>query len=98
MKQEGDREFLRILDELQDLHKLKGQDYGSDDDPLANLRASVEVGIEPWKYCWARAKEKVRRMDAYCNRGTLSNEGVEETLKDIASCVILVLRLIREQQ
>src|SRR3990167_4090092 len=40
--------FHDILQELGALHDRKQRDYGRDDDPFANVRASNEWGIEPW--------------------------------------------------
>lgn len=94
----GDEKYLAILDELRELHLKKSADYGSDEDALANLRGSVDVGIEPWRGAWLRALDKVRRMNRFCVKGTLANEGVEDTLKDLAAYSCLVLRLFRERE
>jgi hypothetical protein len=51
----GDTKFLAILDEMRDLHVRKSQDYGTDADPLANIRASEEIGVPAWKGAWLRA-------------------------------------------
>lgn len=67
-----------------------------DADPLANLRASTEIGIEPWRATWLRAKDKVKRIDAFCVKGTLANEGVEDSLMDLAAYALLALTLRRE--
>lgn len=94
----GDPQYLTILDELRELHLKKAADYGSDEDPLANLRGSADVGIEPWLGAYLRLKDKTRRMDRFCVKRKLENEGVEDTLKDMAAYALLTLRLYREQQ
>ncbi len=94
----GDAGYLQILDEMRELHIKKAEDYGVDGDPLANLRGSSDIGIEPWRATWLRALDKVRRINAYCKKGTLANEGVEDSLKDLAAYSILALRLFREVQ
>ena len=92
----GDKEYLKILDEMRELHIRKAKDYGSDGDPLANIRASEEIGIPAWKGAWLRAKDKVKRIDQYCRKGTLANEGVEDSFADLAAYALIALRLFRE--
>lgn len=88
----GSHEFRAKLRALRLLHAKKATDYGSDDDPFANIRASEMSGIEPWRGAWVRASDKVFRMNRYCNRGSLANEGVTDTLEDLASyCLITSL-------
>lgn len=93
---QGHAGYLALLDEMRALHLKKSADYGSDQDPLANLRASAEVGIDPWRATWLRAKDKVKRIDRYCQRGSLVNEGVEDSLLDLAAYAMLAVILHRE--
>lgn len=89
--------YFKLLEEMADLHEKKARDYGSDHDPLANIRASMEIGVEPWKGAWLRAKDKVKRIDQFCLKGELANEGVEDSLMDIAAYSLIALLLFREQ-
>ena len=89
--------FLALIEEVRLLHEKKAADYGRDADPLANLRASVEVGIEPWRATWLRAMDKVTRINTYCQKGTLANEGVEDSFMDLAAYALLALTLFREE-
>ena len=95
-KEPGHPGFLAILDEMKRLHQKKATDYGSDADPLANIRRSEEVGVRPWLAAWIRAKDKVGRIDQFCKRGTLANEGVEDSLMDLAAYSVICLLLFRE--
>lgn len=95
---QGDAAYLKLLDDLRELHLLKSADYGKGIDPLANLRGSTEIGIEPWRASYLRLKDKTRRMDAYCVKGSLANEGVRDTLLDAAAYALLTLRLFEEGQ
>lgn len=95
-QQAGHPGFLALLDEMLALHQKKAADYGSDRDPFANIRASAEIGVEPWKGAWLRAKDKVKRIDEFCRRGELSNESVEDSLLDLASYALICLVLRRE--
>src|SRR4051812_3008223 len=78
----GDPTYLRLLDELRALHIRKAADYGRGNDPLANIKASEQIGIPAWKAAWLRAKDKVHRIDTFCLNGKLANEGVEDSFKD----------------
>lgn len=93
----GSAEFRAKLRALRVLHSLKATDYGSDDDPFANIRASANSGVEPWRGAWVRASDKVFRMNRYCNRGSLANEGVTDTLEDLASYCLITSILHAEQ-
>jgi hypothetical protein len=92
----GDPRFLRILDEMRELHVLKAQDYGEDEDPLANLRASEDLGIPAWIGTMVRAKDKVKRIEAFVKNGKLANEGVIDSLNDLA-CYAILARILYEE-
>lgn len=87
---ESTLKFIGLLYEMSEMHHNKSADYGSEEDPLANIRQGAEaVGIEPWRGCFLRMMDKVQRLKTYCSRGTLANEGVRDTLLDLASyCLI----------
>ena len=94
----GSREFLAVLDELRELHLRKTLDYGVDDDALSNIRSSAEVCNMPaWAGCVLRMMDKMHRLKAYFRRGKTEFDGVEDTLKDIASYAAIALVLYREQ-
>lgn len=94
---QGNPEYLKLLDEMKALHLKKSADYGSHEDPLMNLRASKEIGIEPWLACWLRAKDKIVRVNNFCLKRQLVNESVEDSLMDLAAYCLLAITLRREQ-
>lgn len=90
--------FYDLCDRLKELHRAKSTDYGSEHDPLANIRnGATFVGIEPWKGAMVRLSDKVTRLATYNRTGTLTFEGVEDTLLDLASYSLLALLLYREE-
>jgi hypothetical protein len=92
------REFFDLCDALKEMHFKKSSDYGSADDPLANIRNGAEfVGIEPWRAAMVRLSDKVTRLATYCRTGSLTFEGVEDTLFDLASYSLLTLLTHREK-
>jgi hypothetical protein len=93
----GSLPFLELLEELRQLHLSKSQDYGSESDPLANIRQGAEfVGIEPWRGCMVRVADKVQRLRTYCRTGRLVHEGVRDTLLDLAAYSLLAIVLFDE--
>jgi hypothetical protein len=93
----GDPRFHALLAEIGDLHDRKQADYGTDGDPFANVRASQDWGIDAWVGTMIRANDKVKRLQAAAQGSTLVNEGVEDSLMDLATYSLIALVLYREQ-
>lgn len=95
----GSLAFMEVIEELRQMHLRKSQDYGSNRDPLANVRAGAElVGIEPWRGCLVRVADKIQRLRTYCHDGRLANEGVEDAMLDLASYAVIALVMFREDR
>lgn len=91
--------FYDLCDQVKEMHASKSRDYGSETDPLANIRnGATFVGIEPWRAAMVRLSDKVTRLATFNRTGTLTHEGVEDTLLDLASYSLLSLLLYRESQ
>ena len=89
--------FYDQCDGLKETHRKKSSDYGSPDDPLANIRNGAKfVGIEPWRAAMVRLSDKVTRLETYCRTGSLTYESFEDTLVDLASYALLTLLTHRE--
>jgi len=94
----SNEEFAEILAELEAVHAKKSLDYGSDEDPLANIKASSDFGIPPYVGALLRLNDKIYRLKRYTTRGTLANESAEDSLRDIAVYAVIALQLFREQE
>ena len=94
----GDKRFLAVLQEIAVLHERKQRDYGTEGDPFANINASREFGIPPYTGIFLRMGDKFQRIKSYCVNGTLANEGVEDTLMDLAVYSLISLVLFREEK
>ena len=89
--------FKDALDEVWQMHMSKSHDYGSSEDPLANIRNGAEfVDIEPWRAAMVRLSDKVTRLATFNRTGELNHEAVEDSLLDLASYALLCLFLRRE--
>lgn len=93
--QHADR-FHTILGQIGTLHDLKSRDYGTGEDPIQNLRASVQLGIEPWKGCLIRMNDKMFRLSKFAKYNKLTNESAIDSLNDIAVYAILCRILLEE--
>ena len=94
----GGTRFHEILRELGELHDKKQADYGRDSDSFANVRASEEWGVPAWIGAMIRLTDKVRRLQRFAQRGSLMNEGAEDSLRDIAVYAIIALVLLEEKK
>lgn len=93
----GSLAFLELLEELRRLHLSKSQDYGSESDPLANIRQGADlVNIEPWRGCMVRIGDKIQRLRTYCRTGHLAHEGVRDSFLDLAAYSLLAIVLLDE--
>jgi hypothetical protein len=94
----GNPEFEKVIEEVLEMHRRKGADYGTDDDFFANVSASAQWGIEPWVGAMMRANDKVVRLQSAAKGSTLKNEGIEDSLLDIATYAVIALCLLRREQ
>ena len=81
----GHPEYLKLLDEMRELHCKKAADYGRGQDCFANVRASADFGIPAYKGVLIRMNDKMHRIKSFCLNGKLENESFEDSLKDLAA-------------
>lgn len=81
---------------MRTLHAIKASDYGADEDPLANLRASEDFGIPAWLGSAIRMNDKMRRIMSFAKRGELKNESLIDSFNDLAAYAILCRILYEE--
>jgi hypothetical protein len=89
--------FHDVLNQMAEMHDRKQKDYGSADDPFANVRASEEIGIAGWIGGLIRMGDKVRRLQAAARGQNLVNESVEDSFIDLAVYTIISLILFEER-
>ena len=94
----GDPRFFSILDEIRDVHIKKSADYGTNEDFLANVRASEDWGIPAWVGTMIRANDKIIRLQSLLVKGKLENESARDSLIDLASYAIIALILMEEEE
>lgn len=92
-----DTPFERTLHEIHDIHVRKGADYGTDEDPFANIRASTRFGIPAWLGAAIRGNDKMVRIQSFATKGRLENESLRDALLDWATYGVLALMLWDEE-
>jgi hypothetical protein len=90
--------FHALLQEMGELHDAKQADYGLDDDPFANVRASEGFGIPGWVGCMVRGADKVKRLQTLAVKGELGNEAAVDAFMDLAVYAIIGRILFEETQ
>lgn len=92
----GDPRLHALLREIGFLHDKKQEDYGTDEDPFANVRQSEQWGVPAWVGAMVRLNDKVKRLQAFAQKGSLANESAEDSMMDIAVYALIALILYRE--
>lgn len=95
---QGHEGFHTVLRQMAALHNRKASDYGTDADPFANIRATAEFGLPAWLGSVLRMNDKMSRIKAYAQKGTLANESVEDSFLDCACYAIIALVMHREEK
>lgn len=89
--------FHEVLAEMGALHDRKQRDYGTAEDPFANVRASEDFGIPGWLGCAVRMNDKIRRIMSFAKKGELANESIEDAFLDLAVYAAIAAVLYREE-
>lgn len=93
----GDSRFLKKLEQIAETHSKKQHDYGQDNDPFANIRASRDFGVPPWVGAVIRLNDKVTRIKSFIKKGELKNEPIEDAFQDIAVYSLIAWILYEEE-
>lgn len=96
MRHPNSQRFHDLLAEAADLHDMKQGDYGRDEDPFANVRASEDWNVPAWVGAMVRLTDKVRRLQSLARRGSLNNEAAIDSFMDIA-VYALIARILYEE-
>lgn len=90
--------FLKALEVMRATHIRKAAEYGTGEDPFRNIHEAEDFGVSPWKGALIRLNDKTRSIGSYARTGKVPDEGVEDTLVDIAAFAIIALVAWQEEQ
>ncbi len=90
--------FHEILYEVGALHDKKQKDYGTKDDPFANVRGATRFGLPAPMGAFIAMSDIMQRIESFCINGRLENEPLDNALRDMAVYSIIALVLYEEEQ
>ncbi len=99
--QGGSPEYLKLLDEMADLHRRKNAGYaGGKTDPWDNFRECEDFGVDAFTGVFVRMSDKWKRLKSL--KRNPNNEQVGEsmgdTLMDLAAYALIAKCLLDEQE
>lgn len=89
--------FHQLLKEIGELHDKKGADYGTKEDPFANVRGATEFGLPASMGAFIAMSDIMSRIKSFCVNGRLENEPLDNALKDMAVYSLIALVLHEEE-
>jgi hypothetical protein len=91
--------FREITEEIAELTARKNSDYSGGQDAFANFRLAESMGITTAdRAILVRMGDKFQRIVNLIDRpAQVSDEAIEDTLKDLAVYSIILLILLREK-
>ena len=99
--QVGDPQYLKLLDEMRELHLRKNAGYAGDSvDRWANFRMSEEFGVSALLGCLVRMSDKYIRITNLIKNpmNEKVGESICDTLMDLAAYALIAICLYREQE
>ena len=92
--------YHQILDECKTIHDQKNHDYAGDEDALFNLKMVSKMGLTPFEGVCVRLTDKFCRLMMFCKRHSLqvSDENIEDTLKDIINYSAFAIEFLRDKK
>ncbi len=95
---EGDDRFKDMIWEILLLHARKQKDYGTSEDPFANVRAATDFGVPAWIGVAIRMNDKMRRLMSMARKGKLNNESLLDSFQDLSVYGAIGAVLVNESQ
>lgn len=89
--------FHMLLKEIGDLHDKKQKDYGTAEDPFANVRGATEFGLPAPMGAFIAMSDIMSRIKSFCVNGRLENEPLDNALRDMAVYSLIALILYEEE-
>lgn len=92
--------YLKMLEDMADLHVRKAAGYSGDKDTWANFREAIEWGTTPLQGCLIRLGDKYRRVQNLVRNPANDQVGepVKDTLQDLAAYALIAICLLEEEE
>jgi hypothetical protein len=90
--------FIKLIDEIVQLHDSKNSDYATDTDPLSNFKRAEAFGVPTWKGICIRMSDKWSRIEQLSSGKVPKNESLRDSLIDNAVYSLLAIIALEEEQ
>lgn len=94
--------FLKLLDEMRDVHVAKNAGYSGEDNPdsWANFRLAEMFGVSSLKGCYIRMMDKIARISSLTKNKNNDKvgESIKDSLLDLAVYSLIAICLFEEEQ
>jgi len=93
--------FFAILQKMKDLSMMKQADYGSVEDPFANVReGAMAMGMHAWVGAAIRMNDKMRRINKAARTGaeSLKNDSLIDDFLDMANYAVIALVALLDEE
>src|SRR5574342_13224 len=90
--------YTKIWNEVRALRDKKGKDYGTVEDPFANIRGSKDFGVRAWVGAAKQADDGLVRIAKYARENHLENDSIRDVMLDLANYAIIMATLWEEEQ
>lgn len=97
----GDARYLKLLDEMRELHIKKNAGYSGDStDRWANFRMAEGFGVSAFLGCLIRLSDKFIRVQNLVKnpKNEMVGESVKDTLMDLASYALIAYCIYCEEE
>ena len=97
----GDPQYLKLLDEMRELHLKKNAGYSGDNpDRWVNFRMAENFGVSAFLGCLVRMSDKFNRVQNLVKnpRNEQVGEAITDTLMDLASYALISICLLQERE
>lgn len=97
----GDVKYLKLLDNMRELHIKKNAGYSGDStDRWANFRMSESFGVSAFLGCLMRMTDKFIRVQNLVKnpKNDMVGESIKDTLLDLASYALIAYCLFEEKE
>lgn len=93
-------DYLKMLEDMADLHRRKAAGYSGDKDTWANFREAIDWGTTPLQGCLIRMGDKYRRAQNLVRNPANDQVGepIKDTLQDLAAYALIAICLLNEEE
>lgn len=88
--------FDEAVERVRAIHAKKSKDYGTAQDPFANVRSAADWGVPSWVGAGIKIGDKLQRLKSQAHRGWVANESIEDSFLDIATYALIGLLLFED--